>query len=98
MNSKEEPEQSWLAVQDGLGLRWRAWDDEVMLFQPISGETHCLTSLAARVLKILQEKPMTASQVAAALTRNGANAADLEEIRALLNQFDRLGLISPINE
>jgi PqqD family protein of HPr-rel-A system len=92
MQSKEI---RWSA-DTGLRQHWRCWDDESIIFQPQSGETHCLNALAASVLQKLCEHPMTASELTTLLQSESGDAPSAREIHTLLRQFDELGLISPL--
>jgi PqqD family protein of HPr-rel-A system len=85
----------WSADME-LRQHWRCWDDETMVFHPKSGETHCLNSLAASVLRKLGECALTASELMDQLQSEGGDAPSVQEIEALLQQFDELGLISPL--
>ena len=87
-------ETRWSA-DAALRRHWRAWDGEVMVYHAGSGGTLCLNALAARVLESLSEKAMTRMELMT-LLRVGAEAGpNAQEIDALLQQFDDLGLISP---
>ena len=81
-------------------LRWRLrcelwthsrlWEDETMVYNPCSGETHCLNELSAGVLRALADRPLTEAEVADLLGARSATASGAEE---MLRQFGDLGLI-----
>lgn len=95
-------------VPSDADLRWRIWEDEVVVFHPPSGDTHLLNPLAAEVLQYLTEQPADAYQLAAHLARdkdsdgaapsNPAPSLDIELLAKLLADFDQLGLIEPVYE
>lgn len=83
-------------VPEQAEFLWEHWDDESVLFDPRSGESHLLKSLAAEALLILQEKPLNAAQ----LTRTLRTLFDIspdqlknEHIDNLLQQFEEIGLV-----
>jgi len=90
----KDAETYWSADAD-LRRHWRVWDDEVMVFHPKSGETHCLNPLAAHVLQLLTVRAMTTSELVDRLRAESMGQPTGQEIDSLLRQFDELGLISP---
>ena len=83
------------------GLRWRTWsaetEEEYLIFNTGSGETHCVNFTAAFVLQLLEERPMTIEAVASRICQVSPQAADavLKHIHLLFGEFDRVGLIVP---
>ena len=43
-------EQSWRVVE---GLRWRCWDGDFVVFNPLSGYTHLLDVVTGQILTLL---------------------------------------------
>ncbi|MCG8360137.1 MAG: HPr-rel-A system PqqD family peptide chaperone [Kiloniellales bacterium] len=76
----------------------RRWDGEFVVFNPLSGQTHCLDVVGARVLARILEGPATAHDLKDELARflevdNDARLAELVD-RALDN-LDDLGIVHP---
>lgn len=73
----------------------RTWDNETVLFNHASGQTHLLDALSARVLAAFEEKPWRLAELAAALAEE--LVVDKQELRERLNtiadEFARLGLL-----
>jgi len=86
----------WTACS-GPALLWRSWDDEQwIVYQVASGDTHLLNHVAAQALRSLQEHPATVSQLAervAAALGAVADEAFTRELERLVAEFDELGLI-----
>ena len=74
---------------------WRSWDGEVMVYHAGSGSTLCLNTLAARALELLSETALTRAELMNLLQVGSEGGPGTQEIDALLQQFDDLGLISP---
>jgi len=52
------------------GLLWQAWDDSAShVYNPLTGETHLLSSFPAEVLSVLSERAMTYDQLTGEFTR-----------------------------
>jgi len=86
-------------VAPSAEFRWRHWDDESVLYDPRSGQTHLLTALAADVLLALEEAAGDAPELAAMVARQRQldPAPELTgDIAALLQQLDDLGLIERV--
>lgn len=76
----------------------RLWDDQCVLFNTSSGQTHQLNALAEAALRVMMARPMTASEVAEALAGEldaEGDPAWLQQFDQLIAEFDRLGLIEP---
>lgn len=89
------------AVPEWLQLRWHSWGDgeneQFVVFNALSGETHCLNLMTALVLQRLQECPASAATLAAELREELPGDADkqiLEGLEGLLKELDRVGLIA----
>jgi PqqD family protein of HPr-rel-A system len=86
-------------VSGDVNLLWRQWDDEYIVFDAVSGDTHLLNEVAAEVLRTLSQHPCNALQ----LTHQVASRLRLESItefpqniEKLLGHLEALGLIQPI--
>jgi PqqD family protein of HPr-rel-A system len=92
----DHSKERW-AAQTGLREHWRAWGDEIVVFNGLSGKTHCLNGRAAQMLQLLAETAMTASELTARLNRDvGMPQISFDEVQALLLKFDDVGLVSPV--
>ena len=54
--------QRWRIPPD-LELHFRSWDEEFIVYNSGSGDTHLLTALAAEILLALQESPAAAADL-----------------------------------
>ena len=85
----------WVASPDEK-LRWRFWDGEWVVYHCPSGDTHRLNELSARALRILQQEPLDAHDLALQVaSRLGLefDEAFRARIRELVAQFDELGIL-----
>jgi PqqD family protein of HPr-rel-A system len=72
----------------GQQLRRREWDDEVVLYNDLSGDTHLLSLDATALLLALQEGPRTAPALAQLF-----GASDTAGLQAMLDELADLALI-----
>ena len=81
----------------GPALRFRQWQDEVVLFNDASGATHLITLEALVVLQQMGAAPTSESVLAAILReRFEVDEATLsDEVAELLEQLSCLDLIEP---
>ncbi|MCS7304265.1 MAG: HPr-rel-A system PqqD family peptide chaperone [Thermoguttaceae bacterium] len=89
----------WLA---GVGLMLHAWEGEpfVLVFQPLSGDTHLLDHLSAEVLRLLGPGAQTAEHLwERLLAQTGLTAEEfsLDRLHALLVQLEQLDLIERVS-
>jgi PqqD family protein of HPr-rel-A system len=85
-------------VPPGNMLSWRVWDDEFLVYNAASGQTHHLNFLAGEALRSLEAEPGSASELVCRLADQFEIAQDstpLQMIDRLIRQFDELGLIAP---
>jgi PqqD family protein of HPr-rel-A system len=81
------------------GIRWKEFEDQYIVFNPLSDEVHRLNSMAAMVLAELEATPQTLKQV---IDRIGflldveANNELYTQVHGIVAQFDELGLVFPI--
>jgi len=85
-------------LAEGSRLHWASWDDEYVVFDEGSGNTHLLDFLTAEVLKALEQSrgavPALIERVAARLDLDPD--ADLERrIREVVERFREAGLVEP---
>jgi PqqD family protein of HPr-rel-A system len=81
-------------------LRYRQWQDEVVLFNDISGATHLLSLEALQVLERLGAGPASEPELGAFLSeRFEVDPATLsDDVADLLEQLSSLDLIEPCPE
>jgi PqqD family protein of HPr-rel-A system len=80
-------------------LLWRHWEQDIVVYNPISGNTHVLTPVAGQVLKLLDTGPASRAQIAQAISSAAGVTVDEEitrEVDNLLTNLDELGLIRPV--
>jgi PqqD family protein of HPr-rel-A system len=84
-------------VTPGQTLHWREWDDEVVLYNDLSGSTHLLDGAALDLLQTLLIRPADAGMLAVELAdRFDAGGADLAAaIDDMLSALGRLDLVEP---
>jgi len=87
----------WM-VPEGNGLAWRVWDDEFLVYNTASGQTHYLNLLAGEALRSLEAAPAHAHELVRRLANRFGIAEDspsLQTIDRLIHELDELGLIAP---
>jgi len=89
----ESPSRRFIVTN---GLRILTFDDEAVVFDPLSWDAHLLNSAAIAVLELLQDEPRTEREVTAFLEdalqpKEQPRAA--EHARQLLVELATLGLV-----
>ena len=76
-------------------LRWREWNGEAVVFNPLSGNSHRVPAAAAEVLRYLEAQPASLDQLAAELSALvPEREAELRTwLAALVAQFEQAGLV-----
>ncbi len=91
-----EAEPCWSTLADDA-LYWESWGELHAVFDRLSGETHLLPDLTARVLRKLGERTsITARQLSEALCEETDESCDdqlVMDITRLLQQLQALGLV-----
>jgi PqqD family protein of HPr-rel-A system len=85
-------------VPKGNGLAWRVWDDEFLVYNTASGQTHYLNLLAGEALLSLEAEPAQTHELVRRLANQFGIAEDsppLQMIDRLIHELDELGLIAP---
>lgn len=76
----------------------RCWDDESVVYNAASGDTHLLNAAATTVLRCLQTSPADAielaGRVASALSIEPDHSL-VESIERILQDFNLLGIVRP---
>jgi len=92
------PGETVWRLPDGVRLSWKVFDDEIVVFNAFSGQTHLLDGFSAAVLEEIEHAPAPLDALAARL----AGRFDLDDATALaerldavLAEFDRQGLADP---
>lgn len=83
-------------VPSNQTLTLHCWDDEFIVFNSLSGDTHLLGLLAGQILRQLQQSPSDARTLAAALAplwQAGLDAELSMQIEPLLTDLQALALI-----
>ncbi len=76
-------------------LHWAAWNDEYVVFDETSGQTHQLDAIRAFVLDLLSESPRYFSDLVAELSQSLAVSSSeaSEMIHPILKEFETVGLV-----
>jgi len=80
-------------------LHWKSWNDEYVVFDETSGQTHQLSSVHAFVLHLLTENPHTQSPLVSALLLAipSADAFTLtEQVQSVLRELESSGLVDVV--
>jgi PqqD family protein of HPr-rel-A system len=90
----------WRRVSDTQLIR-RAWDDEVVVYHPESGDTHLLNPAAVEMLQVLEQGPASAQ----ALSEHVATRFDVpldeklrDQVEETLSGLGRVGLVAKISQ
>ena len=87
----------WRVPSENM-LAWRVWDDEFLIYNTASGQTHHLNFLAGEALRSLEAEPGSAGALVRRLADQFEIAEDsppLQMIDVLIRELDELGLIAP---
>jgi len=86
-------ERCWGLPED-VSLLWRSWDEEVIVFNRASGQTHLLDALSAEVLKQLERHPASLDELRSHFAgRYGVESEKLgERLAEICRTFDQVGL------
>ena len=81
----------------GVKLLWRSWDDEVVVYNVTSGQTHLLDAFSAAVLKEIEASPRTLEQLAGHFTESLDTDRDAlaPRLAEITSRFRELGLTEP---
>jgi PqqD family protein of HPr-rel-A system len=82
----------------GVSLLWQSWhEDEVIVYNRASGQTHLLDAFSAAVLRRIEAAPATTAGLAGFFaTGFGFDASVLiHRVGAACARFDQLGLAEP---
>lgn len=81
----------------GGELLWQTWDEEVIVFNTASGQTHLLDALSAAALKEIEDHPGSIARLTIRLAeRFEIDTTDLfRRLIEVCARFDELGLLEP---
>lgn len=85
-------------ITPGQALRFRQFDDEIVIYNDLSGDTHLLGDSGMHLLSVLQHGPATRAALLASLAgalECAADAAFDSELDALLADLAGYFLIEP---
>ena len=88
-------------VNSEFPLRWRSWDDEFVVYNSGSGDTHLLDPVAAEALQNLEQESADLSELAGRVAASLKIQADSEfsaYLEQLLSDLYKLGLIERIQQ
>lgn len=89
------PNRRWMA-DPAAGLLWRSWGDAHFAFDPRSGQTHFLNSVAVEVYQLLEGDGLDVGEIYQALLARYAIDDDdalQSAIETSLTVLDRLGIV-----
>ena len=83
-------------VFPGQVLRQRAWEEDYVVFNNLSGDTHLLDSGAMQLLLAVAELPGSSAALAERLRLAlGLDQQEIDEIPGMLDDLRALSLIEP---
>lgn len=84
-------------VLPGQALHHRSWDDEYLVFNNLSGDTHLLDGGAMQLLLAVAAAPGDTASLGSRLhSALGLDQYELDEIPAMLEQLRALSLIEAV--
>ena len=86
-------------VPSANGLEWQEFDNEFLVYNSASGQTHHLNLLAGEALRSLEDEAARTHELVRRLADQFEIAEDspsLQAIDQLIHEFDALGLIAPL--
>ena len=99
MRRTPSEERTRWAVPDPNALVWRTWDDEFLVYNTASGQTHYFNLLAGEALRSLEAEAADVCELIRRLANQFEIAEDsppLQMIDRLICELDELGLIAPL--
>jgi PqqD family protein of HPr-rel-A system len=79
---------------EGVGFLEKNWGDDYLVWSELTGQTHLLDLLSATVLRLLQQAPTAANELAERVAQTLKLESDnlLTVVEQTLADFERLGL------
>jgi PqqD family protein of HPr-rel-A system len=93
------PTLKWRLTSES-GLRWQHWDDQSLVFNPVSGDTHLLDLVARMGLACLEEGPKSGEEMCQRMIAQLELDADTDlrpYVAKLLGQLRELGLVEGVS-
>jgi PqqD family protein of HPr-rel-A system len=99
MRDTSQPPEARYAVDSLVQLHWASWDDEYVVFDEYSGQTHQLDALRAYVLHTLSDAPKSVDMLTAEIGDVALHYGESlhETLVSILNEFQATGLVEPEN-
>ena len=88
----------WKVISE-QDLHFHSWDDECVVYNNLSGDTHLLSLAAAQILLKLKEAPSNAALLAVTLAPLWQVDPDQElalQIENILSDLNAIALIEPV--
>ena len=88
-------------VNSEFPLQWRSWDDEFVVYNSGSGDTHLLDPVAAEALQNLEREEASLGELTGRVGASVKTEPDSElcaYLEKLLSDFYKLGLIERVEE
>ena len=88
-------------VNSEFPLRWRSWDDEFVVYNSGSGDTHLLDPVAAEALQNLEQESADLSELVVRVAVSLEIESDTDfasYLEKLLSDLYKLGLIERIQQ
>ena len=95
------PEDARWKVNPKFPLQWQVWDDEFVVYNTGSGDTHLLDPVAAEVLQSLEKKTADLSELAGRVSASIEIEPDSkfsDYLEQLLSDLHKLGLIQRVQQ
>jgi len=87
-------------IRQGGQLEWRSWgDDEYLVFDAASGDTHLVNLVTAELLRLLEASALDEQELCVMLAESIQVEDDARlrsSIADLLGYLDRVGLVEPV--
>jgi PqqD family protein of HPr-rel-A system len=83
----------WRAVE----IHWKEWDDGILAYNALSGSTHVLNPISAKILKALEKYPANIIEALERITQDTGPSDDemVASIEKFFANLEELGLIEP---
>jgi PqqD family protein of HPr-rel-A system len=89
---------AWKLVEPSE-LHWRHWDDQFVVYNAASGDTHVLQQPAGEILRLIERSPAESSRLTAELASLLDLPADEDlslQVERLLQELSELNLIEAV--
>jgi len=95
------PEDARWKVKPEFPLQWQVWDDEFVVYNTGSGDTHLLDPVAAEVLQSLEQESANLPELVGKVTASLEIEPDSkfsDYLEQLLSDLYKLGLIEKVQQ